>query len=592
MAGYSELYFNVDSGYLEGLVRGFKAGILKQIDYQNLVQCETVEVKSWATVLDWDHKGFVNTQFKAVDSTRRHTIVKHMGKAKHTLNANTAASDMATASPRCDSSNNHNGRSQLYATVSCAKFKRKKNWFGTAIYVEVAADGEAKKTAKSSSSSHPKWEERLTVNVTPHTKLEFKVWSHYTLKADALLGKATLDISQALELHNRKLENVKEVLKLTLENKNGLVQTGELTVVLDGLTVDQESLPNGTAPATKVQQNGDAIHENRGESSTGARTRSTSGASNGIECQAASTSSGQSESSTPLVNGDGTPSPSHVAARPNVTLYPKPPNNHSNHSTDDPTSDPQLKDHLEEPLTLKEIAQAATALHRVNGEPSPPAFTPEAVESTSGASAESSETAIPSLSTSAAARSASAVPAASVSEGSPAVASGSASPSSTTTTTSGVASSTDSTVSTAADGAKPRQQQQQQQPNNSSIEPLPSGLQSEGADRRTSFLERDSMYTVTERKVKHAEVYLPSDYYCLAKEACFHQPYKVTPMTHNDFVNWSSISDHYFKKNAFSGIASVHYIRYEKAADEIQLHFRKEISENEDLLQVYFKAKS
>lgn len=43
MAGYSELYFNVDSGYLEGLVRGFKAGILKQIDYQNLVQCETVE---------------------------------------------------------------------------------------------------------------------------------------------------------------------------------------------------------------------------------------------------------------------------------------------------------------------------------------------------------------------------------------------------------------------------------------------------------------------------------------------------------------------------------------------------------------------
>ncbi|MGH0130632.1 UNVERIFIED_CONTAM: hypothetical protein FKN15_055290 [Acipenser sinensis] len=131
----------------------------------------------------------------------------------------------------------------------------------------------------------------------------------------------------------RAVENVKEVLKLTLENKNGLVQTGELTVVLDGLTVDQESLPNGTAPATKVQQNGDAIHENRGESSTGARTRSTSGASNGIECQAASTSSGQSESSAPLVNGDCTPSPSHVAARPNATLYPKPPNNHSNHST-------------------------------------------------------------------------------------------------------------------------------------------------------------------------------------------------------------------------------------------------------------------
>ncbi|XP_076334052.1 V-type proton ATPase subunit d-like isoform X1 [Tachypleus tridentatus] len=38
-----ECYFNVDSGYLEGLVRGFKTGILKHADYLNLVQCETLE---------------------------------------------------------------------------------------------------------------------------------------------------------------------------------------------------------------------------------------------------------------------------------------------------------------------------------------------------------------------------------------------------------------------------------------------------------------------------------------------------------------------------------------------------------------------
>ncbi|RWS20987.1 V-type proton ATPase subunit d-like protein, partial [Leptotrombidium deliense] len=35
--------FNIDNGYLEGLVRGFKCGILKQTDYMNLVQCETLE---------------------------------------------------------------------------------------------------------------------------------------------------------------------------------------------------------------------------------------------------------------------------------------------------------------------------------------------------------------------------------------------------------------------------------------------------------------------------------------------------------------------------------------------------------------------
>ncbi|MPC08548.1 V-type proton ATPase subunit d 1 [Portunus trituberculatus] len=38
--------FNIDNGYLEGLVRGFKNGILKQTDYLNLVQCESLDVVS------------------------------------------------------------------------------------------------------------------------------------------------------------------------------------------------------------------------------------------------------------------------------------------------------------------------------------------------------------------------------------------------------------------------------------------------------------------------------------------------------------------------------------------------------------------
>ncbi|RWS07844.1 V-type proton ATPase subunit d-like protein [Dinothrombium tinctorium] len=40
---FLQLAFNVDNGYLEGLVRGFKCGILKSTDYMNLVQCETLE---------------------------------------------------------------------------------------------------------------------------------------------------------------------------------------------------------------------------------------------------------------------------------------------------------------------------------------------------------------------------------------------------------------------------------------------------------------------------------------------------------------------------------------------------------------------
>ncbi len=38
-----ELRFNVDHGYLEGLVRGMKAGILTRTDYHNLAECNTLE---------------------------------------------------------------------------------------------------------------------------------------------------------------------------------------------------------------------------------------------------------------------------------------------------------------------------------------------------------------------------------------------------------------------------------------------------------------------------------------------------------------------------------------------------------------------
>ncbi|XP_075584309.1 NEDD4-like E3 ubiquitin-protein ligase WWP1 isoform X6 [Pelecanus crispus] len=231
---------------------------------------------------------------------------------------------MATASPRSDTSNNHNGRLQMQVTVSSAKLKRKKNWFGTTFYTELTADGEIKKTAKSSSSSNPKWDEQLTVNVTPQTTLEFRVWSHHTLKADALLGRATVDLRQALEIHNRKLEKVKEQLKLSLENKSGMVQTGELTVVLDGLVVEQESLTNLSSSATiEVQQNGEAVHESR-DTSARSTSRSACDISNGIDNQVPSNSVVQNTFCIETVNGDGTPSPTHVAARPKNTPVPKP----------------------------------------------------------------------------------------------------------------------------------------------------------------------------------------------------------------------------------------------------------------------------
>lgn len=37
------LFFNSHSGYLEGIIRGFKAGLISQTQYSNLTQCETLD---------------------------------------------------------------------------------------------------------------------------------------------------------------------------------------------------------------------------------------------------------------------------------------------------------------------------------------------------------------------------------------------------------------------------------------------------------------------------------------------------------------------------------------------------------------------
>jgi V-type H+-transporting ATPase subunit d len=37
------LFYNLNDGYLDALVRGFKAGILTQANYLNLTQCETLD---------------------------------------------------------------------------------------------------------------------------------------------------------------------------------------------------------------------------------------------------------------------------------------------------------------------------------------------------------------------------------------------------------------------------------------------------------------------------------------------------------------------------------------------------------------------
>ncbi|CAB1340795.1 unnamed protein product, partial [Coregonus sp. 'balchen'] len=580
--------------------------------------------------------------------------------------ASTAVYDMATASSRTECSYNHGPTSQLHAVVACAKLKRKKSLFGTSIFVEVTAEGESRRTAKSHSSSNPKWDERLTLNVWPHTQVDFKVWSHHTLKADALLGKATLDLLQALEQHDRKsvfsstlspvsalspclllspglclcharsppplspvsalspplpclchalspvsampcplslpcpvpclchalspvsampcplslpcpvpclchplspvsaipcplspvsaipcppvsssplspvsaipcppplsshisvvpclsplpclchalspcillspvsppsspVENVKEVLKLVLDHKGAVVATGELTVFLDGLTVNQEQLHNGNAAtSTKVQQNGDAIHENGGDTPSRAPNSSVNGTGcapsyNGVDSEGPSTSSAHSDSSpgpTPVVNGDAASSLTHQTASPKPTPNPAPTDSDvanrtvkSESSAAAPAPSTSTDETLP-PADGPEVCSEATTTSASTSEPVP--ATDPGSTSTPGPSPPQPTTEAPSTEHDSAA----APP-----FSSSAPASGQAAPAASTPTAEAAGGSSGAE----ADDAKPRQQA----PNAGTSDPLPPGWeQRKDPHGRTYYVDHNTKTTTWER---------------------------------------------------------------------------------------------
>ncbi|XP_056595611.1 NEDD4-like E3 ubiquitin-protein ligase WWP2 isoform X2 [Triplophysa dalaica] len=121
-------------------------------------------------------------------------------------------------------------------------------------FVEVTADGltsETKKTGKRTGHLELQWNEDLTLNVTPQSRLDLKLWSCHTLRKE-LLGSATIDLLDTLRTHDGKMENVQLSLVLQTENKGSVVAGGELNVCLDGLVVDLGSLPNGSAASDKI----------------------------------------------------------------------------------------------------------------------------------------------------------------------------------------------------------------------------------------------------------------------------------------------------------------------------------------------------
>ncbi|XP_064155495.1 itchy E3 ubiquitin protein ligase b [Anguilla rostrata] len=176
---------------------------------------------------------------------------------------------MACSNAKPGSVNGYPLKAQLQITVLSARLREsRKNWFGPSPYVEVAVDGQSKKTEKCNNTHSPKWKQPLTVIVTPFSKLVFRVWSHQTLKSDILLGTATLEVSETLKSNDMKISEVVQTLQLSSDQDLTDV-VGDLSVCLDGMQVDPEmfaaaelnkanAVPNGDS-----RQNGDHIRSSR-----------------------------------------------------------------------------------------------------------------------------------------------------------------------------------------------------------------------------------------------------------------------------------------------------------------------------------------
>ncbi|XP_074644434.1 E3 ubiquitin-protein ligase Su(dx)-like [Tubulanus polymorphus] len=138
--------------------------------------------------------------------------------------------------------------SQLQVTISSAKLQSAGGIFNSKAdpYLEMSVDSNPpRKTEVIKKTWNPQWNEPFTVLVTPYSKIDFKIFNHFQLKSDVLLGQCELDIHHALSCNNGKF--TQSAMKLDLQNLNptrGASTGGELNIQLDGMNVNMEHFPS------------------------------------------------------------------------------------------------------------------------------------------------------------------------------------------------------------------------------------------------------------------------------------------------------------------------------------------------------------
>lgn len=115
-------------------------------------------------------------------------------------------------------------------------------------YVEILVDSKAvRKTETLKNTNHPKWDQELTVLVTPASVLQFRVLDHSNFRKDTLLGEKTIHIAEILQKRDAVTDNYFLYIFLTKSSQAGGDSssssspegrgnnTGEMLVVIKGL---------------------------------------------------------------------------------------------------------------------------------------------------------------------------------------------------------------------------------------------------------------------------------------------------------------------------------------------------------------------
>ncbi|CAD5118870.1 DgyrCDS7543 [Dimorphilus gyrociliatus] len=204
--------------------------------------------------------------------------------------------------------------SQLEFTVLSAKINQQ-GFLKADPYIEVSVDGQApRKTEVAKKTWNPEYKEGFTLLVSPTSKIEVRLFNHYQLKSDTLLGQATVDLHNLLVKHNGCFNEVKIKVDLKSSTKQSS-KVGSAQIVLNGMRVPMNNY-QGPPPTN-------------GLSDGGSITSSPSNASltvNGAVGGSASESSSND-------HGSGRPKPEHrrqARSQNRSNLPPPPPINASN----------------------------------------------------------------------------------------------------------------------------------------------------------------------------------------------------------------------------------------------------------------------